>query len=1071
MNIRVDDTNIMEVTQTNSKVEIKGNVAVMTEEATTRQVEASTGKAVSVQQTKVETPFLPEETQMEKIQQAAQQEELQLFKKKLEAVSNTASEQDCSQLEEDGFSLGGTEVDTIVTEMDKIKMELAQAGADISIFGDSLSSQQLEEMAGNTALANQLESAIKQADLPVTEENLSACQETLSQASNLTNCTPEAVKFMVEHELPPTVENLYKAQHSTSGIPHAAPPSVPMDDSLKAQVEQVIAQAGLTADGTSLAYSQWMLDNQLPLTAENLKYAVDLQNMQLPPAQEQVIEAMAAAIAEGSRPKDAVILDGYSFTDRAQQAMDTIAQATDAQVWTVLDKGLPLTVGSLQAVQNAFPSGQESAVSESAQPVPVSSTVNPEAASAAGQTEPVSGTDAASDVSGTSGQEAAAGYSSEELRFITAKRQLEEARLIMTVQANYALLKRGISIETKPLEDLVAELKALEEDYYKNLLSQNGIPATEEATGAFANTISKARELQAAPAYILGNIRPESDSLEAIHEAGMASQAELERAGEAYDTLKTEPRADLGDSIQKAFQNVDDILKDLGLEPTEPNQRAVRILAYNQMEITEPSIAQIKAVDQKVQNLFQNLSPAVVMEMIREGSNPLGMSVDQINAKAEEIKSRIDGEGEEKFSKFLYKLEQRQEITQQERDGYIGIYRLLRQIDKTDGAVVGALVRQGADLTMKNLLSAVRTRQNAGINVSIDESFGEAEELRSRDLSISQQIEAAYQTDCAKEAFGRVTPEGLQQAQAQGDVTQMTPEELLWQLRQAEADTSTEQSYYQEQLREFSHAKEAEAQILQMLSSHDIPVTAYNILAASRLAEGRNVFKSLFSHEDLNQEIDLEEVKADILEKFAEAVKTPEEMAEAQEKLAEVAENVMKTMIESPDIRNMDIREMRIMRQQIELGTRLSKEETYAIPVLVADELTNVQLKIVRGKKERGKLDIIFDSPKLGKVAANFQVQPDSVKAYIVSDSRQTADALRAQEDSLRQRFGFLDGEDFHWEMNVVYSDHVDLSHFVSAERNDPSQQDKESDAYQVQTKSLYGMAKAFLEEVKHMEP
>ena len=136
MNIRVDDTNIMEVTQTNSKVEIKGNVAVMTEEATTRQVEASTGKAVSVQQTKVETPFLPEETQMEKIQQAAQQEELQLFKKKLEAVSNTASEQDCSQLEEDGFSLGGTEVDTIVTEMDKIKMELAQAGADISIFGD-----------------------------------------------------------------------------------------------------------------------------------------------------------------------------------------------------------------------------------------------------------------------------------------------------------------------------------------------------------------------------------------------------------------------------------------------------------------------------------------------------------------------------------------------------------------------------------------------------------------------------------------------------------------------------------------------------------------------------------------------------------------------------------------------------------------------------------------------------------------------------------------------------------------------------------------------------------------------
>ena len=71
---------------------------------------------------------------------------------------------------------------------------------------------------------------------------------------------------------------------------------------------------------------------------------------------------------------------------------------------------------------------------------------------------------------------------------------------------------------------------------------------------------------------------------------------------------------------------------------------------------------------------------------------------------------------------------------------------MLRQIDKTDGAVIGALVHQGADLTVKNLLSAVRTNRAAGINVSVDDSFGEAEEVSVSDLSISQQIESAYQT-------------------------------------------------------------------------------------------------------------------------------------------------------------------------------------------------------------------------------------------------------------------------------------------------------------------------------------
>ena len=1034
--MRVDNSNLAEITKSTNRVEIKGNVNVLTEETTVRKTEQDTGRITSVQQTTVDKPFFSGESQLEQIRQEAENMEAELLQEKMQVVSNTVTAADCGKMEEEGYSVNDSEVDTIITVTDKIKMELAKAGADISVFGDTPDAAKLEKMAGSAGEARQLEAAIENADLPATEENLVDCQDAMQQAADLTECSDEAVKYMLDNDLSPTVENLYMAQHSTGAAvnqPEAA--EVKVDDSLKAQIAQVITQAGRQVNETTLSYSQWMIEQQIPLTAENLNYVLDLKDAEFPLAKAQVIEAMTEAMAEGGRPGDAVILEGYSNTDRAQQAAETIEQTTDADVWTVVEQGRALTIENLRAAQN---SADESAGS--------------------GRQRGTQAENKRSDIPE---------YAKEDAAFLRAKRQLEEIRLMMTAEANYSLLKKGIAIETQPLEELVEQLKEQEKAYYADLLSQNHIEPTPENTEIFADTMTKTQELRGVPAYVLGEVKTDRDSVDTVYEKGFARQSQMERAGEAYEALQTEPRADLGDSIQKAFQNVDDILKDLDLETSEANRRAVRILAYNQMAVNHESVMEMKAADQKVQNLFQNLTPSVVMEMIREGVNPLEMNVEELNAKAEEIKNQLDAGDEERFSKYLWKLEQRHDITQEERDSYIGIYRMLNQIDKTDGAVVGALVQQGAELSMKNLLTAVRTNRNSGINVSVDDNFGEAETVISQELSISQQIEASYQTDCAKEALKYATPEGMQQAQSQKAVEEMTPEELLWQLREAAKDTESEEAYYQHEMEEFSQAKKAEAQILQILTSHDMPVTAYNILAANRMMNPRGgIFKSLFEPENQEKDIDLEQVKADILEKFGEAAKTPEDMAKAQKVLAETAENVMKTMEDSEEVTSRDLRNIKIMRQQIALGTRMAKEEHYAIPVLVADELTNVQLKIVRGKEEKGRVDVLFETPKLGKVAARFQVQGDFVKGYAVSDSNRTIEELRSQEDGLKEQ---LNPEGKSWSMDFVHSESLDLNRFAKEKTNLSTELDTESEAYQVQTKTLYGIARDFLEEIKKM--
>lgn len=1033
--MRVDNSNLMEITKSNNSVEVKGNVTVQAQQTTTQKVDKSTGEVHSVQQTKVDKPFFAgdSESEMDKVRQDAENMEIKHYKKQMETVTNTASADDCAKMDEDGNPLNSTDVKTIVTEMDKIKMELAKAGVDIGVFGDDLSMDQLAEMLGSTGMAYQMEQTITAADLPATEENVSDCQETIKQAADLTECNAQTVKYMVENELPPTVENLYKAQHSTTATAVTPPENQqPIEDeNFQRQIEQVIKEAGLEVNQTTLGYSQWMLENDIPLTQENLKYAADLYEMEFPVDMGKLMEGMMTAISEGNRPGDVMVLDGYSMADRAQQAVNVVEEATDADVWTVVQKGQQVTVENLEAAHNSNTAETDSENTEEA----ISQI--PE-------------------------------YAKEDIKYITARRQLEEIRLMMTVQANYSLLKTGISIETKPLEELVEQLKGLENDYYKNLLSNNGIEPTQENAALLAETVGKAEELKNVPAYVLGTAVPEQHTVKNLHESGTVMQADFSRAGQAYEPLMTAPRRDMGDSIQKAFQNVDDILKDLGMETTEANQRAVRILAYNQLEITSDSINQMKAADQKVQVLFQNLSPSVVMEMIREGINPLEMDITQLNAKAEEIKNQMDAGGEEKFSKYLWKMEQKQEITPEERDSYIGIYRLLNQIDKTDGAVIGALLNQGAELSMKNLLTAVRTNRNPGINVSVDDSFGEADSVNTQDLSISQQIEAAYQTDCAKEAFAKMTPEGVEQAAAQGAVDGMTPEELLWQLKNAQVDKASEEAYYQEQLKEFSMARGAEEQVLKLLTGYDMPVTAYNVLAANQMLHNQNgIFKTLFERKDDESEVDLEEVKQSILEDFSEAVKTPEDMAKAQKKLADVAENVMKTMAQVKDVQSFDIRDLKIMRQEIELGTKMAKEENYAIPVLVADEYTNIQLKIVRGTEKRGRMDVIFDTPKLGKVAARFQVQGEKVKGYIASDSKETVDMLKEQQEQLSQQLS-LEGT-LYPNLDMIHSETLELSQISLDDRTygDISQQPQEE--HEIQTKELYGMAKVFLETVKQL--
>ena len=940
-------------------------------------------------------------------------------KNQMVVVSNTASSADLEQMSKDGFDCMDTGSHTIITVTDKIKAVLARAGVDISIYGDDLSAAELEEITGNPAVAAQIETALKQADLPVTEANIEEGVKAYEAAEEMLPLNDATKEYLLKNEWEPTIQNVYLASHS--GVETKQTQQIDFSV-LEKQIEQIIKSAGLEASEESKSSCQWLIQKNIGLTVSNLRYLDGLNGLSQKLAKnegreldmQQVIARIIEAIREGRRPMDALMLDGFSYADRAQKAYDTVMKAEDIDVAYCVEQQLIISVESLQTAMSNRGEKQETSIS-----VELSTSIT----------------------------------------FVTAKRQLEETRLAMTIEANYALLKRGISIDTKPLEQVVENLKDLENQYYKDLMNQNGVEPTEENVEIFAVTTTYVEELKFQPAYVL-QLSSAEETIGSLHQAGTHLKATMESAMQSYETLWTAPRKDMGDSIKKAFANVDDILTDLNLEKSEFNQRAVRILAYNQTEINVDNITKIKDVDMEMQKLFHNLTPATTLELIREGKNPLDMEITELNQVVETMQAETGEKEQERFSKFLWKLEQNQEISEQERDSYIGIYRLIAQVEKTDGAAIGALLNQGADITMRNLLTAMRSAKK-GMDYRVDDDF-EGINSTVKGPRIDNQILSAFQMNCIKEAVDIISPENLQRMH---QWEEMTPEQFLEALQkeaQAEVNVALEKQYYSEMAQEYTSVLEASDDVYAFLEKYDIKNSPRNVLAASRLLQNPNkAFEQLFNTEgkSLDYQEMIADLKAQVLENFGEAVKTPQEMADAQATLAEVAERVMQTMIiENETISAKDLKDLRLMSQQFYLCKEKAKEESFLIPVETGDTVTGVNLKIVRGKADKGLVDIFFRGAMMEKVAASFEAKEKGISGVIATTDEETRKYLAENLNQLVARM--QQGTEEAIDVTVTRVENLSAWQF---EKNTLSEKGEETP---VQTKRLYHIAESFIQTV-----
>ncbi len=890
-------------------------------------------------------------------------------------MSNTLSNEDYARLEQEGFPISTMEPETVVTIVDKIKAEHVRSGQHIAGYTDDLEGEVLTEAVGSESLARALVQSFVEEDIPVTEENIEQVMQAWEITQKLEQPTQGTYYYMLDNGLAPEIIDFYLAQNSGADQRGEI-------GKARYYAEEV---KGYYSQNASLAENQQNIDiEQMDKIIKQAELAVNDETRN---AAKWLLEKDLPLTPESL--KHFIALEQVTFPVENQNFAQAVASA--------ISQGKPGINANLSSRENIYSKATQ--VLDYYQ-----------------QGEDILVEDSL--------------FVDQDLSKLEKRGLLEEIRLKMTVEINVKLLKSGFSIDTAPMEQLIEAINQAKKQIAQDYFPKDSLAETKYENMNQVNQILG--QLPTMPAQILGVFAREEIStlpLEDFHHQGLALQRKMEEAQESYETLMTEPRRDLGDNIKKAFASVDSILQDIGYESSSENQRAARILGYNRMEITPNNMERILEADEAVQRVITKMTPAATLQMIRDGVNPLTESFETLNQYFEGQELSYE-ETADNYSRFLYGLEHNGEITQEERESYIGIYRLLRQIEKTDGAAIGAVVNTNAELQFQNLLSAVRTGKFKHLDIRTTKDFGTLEEMEKKGEQIPEQIAKAFTKQLEKE------------------VTEVSYSE------------EAERAYQEAELNMLRQAGRASTQTQDMLQRYELPINAENLMALQNILPKRdNNNKPLFTQRVTR--VSDNDSMTDLWESMDHQNFSQEYDDSVNEIAEEVKENSLKAT-NSP----IDVREQAGLYKQLTITRAMAKKEEYILPMYLGDDLTQVHVTFQRGEEKKGRVHIRVDWDASEHVDVELRLHQQTLQGIFTGNTKEEVMNLKEIADIFVEHLREGEMRNIAVEpISVVQSNQASLDY-----EEDIQTMDGKIEAGGPDNAQLYKIAKIFLQAMKQQK-
>lgn len=740
-----------------------------------------------------------------------------------------------------------------------------------------------------------------------TDEIKSAMGEYVATYKAAATMSDSAKTYLVKNELEPTIENVYKAIHSGSSDINSKPLADAEWNEIKPQAEKRIMDAGLDINEAHLSRSRYMIEHGIYLTKDNLQYYDMLDNIEVM-SDDEAVDRIAATIIEGKNEKQTKITGESLPFEEAAMAIQVLHMANEGHIMA-LSKEDVKTLDVLSDIENK-------------------------------------------DISYIPDKT--------DTGYLKTYRQIHEIRLMMTIDAGRVIENSGVSINTTELSDLVERLKIYEADMLTNEQHDYEDKVTITDVNEVNEIFFAMEDLKTVPATVLGMAADEN-----IVSPQVLLSKKFITAEAAYEALSTEVRSDLGDSVFKAVKaSTDDILSGLGYENNEENRRAVRILAYNKMEMTMNNIDKIKDLDISVNTLFKKMTPEKTFKMIKDGVNPLTHDVRELA----DYFNRLPEEREvEKYSEFLYKLEKNNSITPKEREKYMAVYSLINKFEKDGMNAVGSLYEQGLEFTMGNLLTAYMTRKSGGVNLVADITTGMAE-IHDK-VSYYKHLFAGVKEKAMPEVLSSID-----------NIDELTLESFVNEVKNSEKYELNEPAY--ENLKK---AVSSENDVIKMLAEYDIPATPNNI------TEIKKLFKEPEKIFDRKKEY-----------KYLDKIDDKDSLVEEYEQNAKEAKQELVSALYEKD-KYLDINSLKQISTGMNVINQLAKRNNFFIPCKHDGKDMVINLKIVEEGNESGKFQISFENEKYGKVSIEGKVSENSLHMQILSDNTESVSKINIERKELQK--------------------------------------------------------------------
>ena len=462
-----------------------------------------------------------------------------------------------------------------------------------------------------------------------------------------------------------------------------------------------------------------------------------------------------------------------------------------------------------------------------------------------------------------------------------------------------------------------------------------------------------------------------------------------------------------------------------------------------------------------VTKLIDNLTPRTTAYLIANGINPLKTDIQTLNEELDKINENMDTDEVEKYSEYLWKLEKNKEISKDDKDAYIGVYRLIRMVEKGDRKAIGAVMKQGSEVTMRSLLTAARSLNNTGNDMIVDDSLGLSDEVKLSDSNIDKQLDyfdsRSFLERAKKTTFDTI---GVNKAANNIEVN-----------KSENNDTDTQSSDY-------DILRAEEVQSLQTISEE----TLLNIYEDGTVVNNSNILGVAFytmnggkTYSKIKRICDDEKVSGD-LDKITKILDgtpsgadginedlTYDDVSGSTDRNSEVnisdidrLDTALNEM--SGDIKealmnksHIDVKDIRAVNRMMNYVNRSAARNSYYVPANINGELSTVKITIETGESEKGKVTVRM---KDSDINAEFTINDTDVKGLIMTGEN-------AIDNGNYERFT----EEFKTQIENLGLNLKNLSRsdtgYVGNDRTDNKSDNK------VTTNTLFKVAKVYISSIK----